>query len=210
VLEEEHDLGFDEAGQKILGVYDPIDNVAFIDVSLHPSTGHAARTFTCWHEVGGHAFLQGDWLRQECKRLKIRNCITTTAVSITLDTRDVLERQANLFASHAGAPTCLLYQALDDAFRLTRLIRYVGPGDYTFEVYGNMKKWPIGSFNDLCRRMARSIQWRFGLLSLEALSYRIEQLDIFAMQRSNLDLQRVSKTPGIAVPFATSPACAVG
>jgi hypothetical protein len=66
-LTEDQDLGIDDAGNKILGSFDPLDNAAFIDVSL---SDDPRRTFTCWHEVGGHGLLQGEWLRKELTRLR--------------------------------------------------------------------------------------------------------------------------------------------
>ena len=53
VLEDKYDLGYDNDGIKILGKYDSKENVAFIDRSV--SEKDPRRSFTCYHEVGGHA-----------------------------------------------------------------------------------------------------------------------------------------------------------
>ncbi|HTU24832.1 MAG TPA: hypothetical protein VMF30_05515 [Pirellulales bacterium] len=175
-LYEDHDLGFDEAGKKILGAYDPTDDACYIDRSLDHSDPR--RPFTCWHEVG-HAMLQGKWLRRELSRLRRQGVLVTTESSLDMATSDVLEWQANNYAAHAAAPTCLLALVIDQVFRPTRFFRFCGPGTYTLDVMGRLTAFEITSLNDLCRQIARPIQRRFGFLSIEALSYRIEQLPIF-------------------------------
>ena len=115
-LIEDADLGYDEQGQKIFGKYDPLENAAYIDVSLK---NDPRRAFTCWHEVGGHGVLQGGWLRRELGRLQRRGCLTTTETSMSFCTMNVMERQANLFAANAAAPTRFLVYALVDLLDLT-------------------------------------------------------------------------------------------
>lgn len=202
-LVENDDLGFDEFGQKIYGSYDPIDNVAFIDQSLKQDP---RRAFTCWHEVGGHGILQGDWLRKELGRLRQRGRLITNESALDLNTENVLEWQANLFAAHAGAPTPLLYHALEDLLSPTRPIRYIGPGTYTLVFRGVWHWFKVDSLNHLCRIIAKQIQWRFGFLSVEALSYRIQSLSIIDdVTRAKFRLHRRAKmSPTIAIPTGAS------
>lgn len=176
-LEESEDLGYDDRGEKILGKFDPIANTAFIDVSLHAKDPR--RPFTCWHEVGGHGVLQGDWLRRQMMKHRQPSSVVTTAASLDLETTSILEWQANLFAASAAAPRKLLYFAIDDVLNLTRKIRYVGPSDYTLSIRGTIRRYSVSSLNDLCRVIGQHIKWRFGNLSIEALSYQIERLPIF-------------------------------
>ena len=177
VLVEDEELGFDRSGKKILGYYEPSSNTAYIDVSLHPSGKDPRRTFTRWHEVGGHGILQGRWLRRELQRVGGHG-VATTEESLDLKTMNALERQANLFAAHAGAPTRLLNCIIKDTYNLTRQIRYVGPGKYCLYVHGCRIDHDIEDFGHLCRAIASHIQSRFGWMSMEALSYRIAQLPL--------------------------------
>jgi hypothetical protein len=171
-LVEDSDLGFDSTGEKILGQYDPMENTAFINVSLRDDP---RRAFTCWHEVGGHGVLQGQWLRKEFSRLSRQGCCVTTEASLAC-AKDTMERQANLFASHAAAPTWFVCHALVELLDLTRPIRYVGPATYTLTFNKSWCRFKVDSFADLCRILAKAIQWRFGGLSVEALSYRIQKM----------------------------------
>lgn len=177
-LVEDRDLGFDEHGVKIFGEFDLWTNTAYIDASLHPSTKDPRRTFTCWHEVGGHGVLQGQWLRQELRRVHGDARVITTEESLDLATTNALERQANLFAAHAGAPTWLLYHVIKETYNLTRPIRYVGPRKYCLDVRNHRVYYDVEDLNHLCRIIASHIQFRFGWMSVEALSYRIEQLPL--------------------------------
>lgn len=194
-LIETEDLGHDDDGQKILGEYCPLTNKAYIDVSLHPKSKDPRRAFTCWHEVGGHGVLQGDWLRKEMRRIGADRRIVTTEDSLDLTTSNILERQANLFASHAGAPTWLLNHAIRETYRITRPIRYCGPRRYCLDVNGHCQYYHVASFNDFCRVIALNIQWRFGWLSIEAMSYRIEASP-FVIDETNrsFGLRRTAKT----------------
>lgn len=58
IVEEGCDLGVDDEGQKILGEYDPLSNIAYIDDAISEESNDPRRTFTLWHEVGGHGVLQ--------------------------------------------------------------------------------------------------------------------------------------------------------
>jgi hypothetical protein len=209
VLNESEDLGFDERGEKILGSYEPLSNTAFIDVSLK---NDPRRTFTCWHEVGGHAILQGEWLRQELRRLNQAGQLITTETDLDLATTNILERQANLFAAHAGAPTALLYYALDHLLSPTRPIRYVGPKTYNLMFRGVWQWFKVDSLNHLCRILGKAIQWRFGHLSVEALSYRIQSLPIIQdISRPPFRLHRTAKfVPSAPRPSLKKYARAVG
>ncbi|MCY2986998.1 MAG: hypothetical protein NTY19_03910 [Planctomycetota bacterium] len=205
VLVEDEDLGFDDEGKKILGQYDPWENTAFIDMSLQPTTRDPRRTFTCWHEVGGHGILQGDWLRQQLGRNRDDARVVTTEDSIDFATTIALERQANLFASYAGAPTWFLNHAIRETYRGTRPIRYIGPRKYCLDVRGHCQQYDVEDFNDLCRVIALNIQWKFGGMSIEALSYRIESSPfVVDVTRPSFRLQRTAKTKGPRFPQTTA------
>jgi hypothetical protein len=175
ILVEDIDLGCDERGEKILGSYDPQRNTAYVDVSLEPRRRDPRRVFTCWHEVGGHGVLQGEWLRREMAQLQSAFVVVTTGANLEFDTVNVIEWQANLFAAHAAAPSWLLKHALVETLNLTRPIRYVGPGKYCLSVRGTLLSYDVESLNELCRVVARQVRPQFGGLSIEALSYRIQE-----------------------------------
>ncbi len=109
-IDESKELGDDDEGKKILGYYEPFANKAYVDVSLRDDP---RRTFTRWHEVGGHGILQGDWLRKEGSKTRI----VTTEEDISPIALDVLERQANIFAAHAVAPSWLVNGLISRLFR---------------------------------------------------------------------------------------------
>jgi hypothetical protein len=168
-LDETKDLGFDEAGKKILGAFDVSNNVAFIDVCLK---GDPRRVFTQWHEVGGHGVLQGQWLRDQLPRSGRR--IITTEASLSANAISVLERQANLYASHAAAPSWFVDAVIGKVFRPTKPFLFFGPCRYWFEVNGIKSGYVAAAFEDLCQLIAWKIQPLFGRLSKEALSYRVK------------------------------------
>ncbi|MCA9078864.1 MAG: hypothetical protein KDA93_27825, partial [Planctomycetaceae bacterium] len=91
-LVENCQLGVDDTGCKILGQYETESNTVFIDECISAQTNDPRRTFTLWHEVGGHGVLQGEWLKKHLSR------IITTDESIQITTSVALEYQANLFA----------------------------------------------------------------------------------------------------------------
>jgi hypothetical protein len=176
-LEEDTNLGFDEFGEKVLGLFDPRANRAYIDICLHPREGDPRRAFTCWHELAGHGILHGPWVRREIERLGSTMAIQVTELSIRPDTTNVLERQANLFAAHAAAPTWLVVHAIRKRFgylphnRLT----YTGPGQYSFTLDRGTRLHVVKSFQEFCTRTAYYIKPFFGGLSVEALSYRVAE-----------------------------------
>lgn len=169
-LVEHIDLGKDSFGNKILGKYVPDENVAFIDSTLRHDP---RREFTCWHEVGGHGILQGVWLRT----LAHEQCgnITTTEHSMNPLATNVLERQANLFASYAAAPTWFLELAFSKTFCTQTRLRYIGPGTYYFDVKHGGQKHHVESYAELCSFLAYYLKRHFTRLSREALGYRIEK-----------------------------------
>jgi hypothetical protein len=192
-LEEGYDLGFDEDGKKILGRFDPVSNTAYIDASLGNGGGDPRRAFTCWHEVGGHGVLQGEWLRRELARLNCPGYITTTEEVIGGTTLYELERQANRFAAYAAAPTWFLQGILQATFQTTRPVRYVKPTGYSLVVNGHTVHCYAADYNDLCRRVAYYISSRFGGLSLQALGYRVAEVGfVIDSTRPNFGLNRVA------------------
>src|SRR5262249_12484155 len=131
-LDESRHLGADDAGKKILGCYEPTRNRALIDRSLRDDP---RRVFTLWHEVGGHGVLQGQWFRDQLNQRSFEAIVTTDA-SLAPDTVDALERQANIFASHAAAPSWLVDAVIAKVFRPTKLFLFFGPCLYWLEVNG--------------------------------------------------------------------------
>jgi hypothetical protein len=175
VLEEGCDLGFDADGSKILGQFEPASNKVYIDASLNRSLQDPRRTFTLYHEVAGHGVLQGEWLRAEFGRVSMTGKITTTEAMLDLETVNVLERQANLFAAHVAAPRWLLNHTMRTRLQLCCPVGFQGRAEYCVDVAGRTSFYFADTFDDVCRRLAWSIQPYFGGLSVEALSYRIAE-----------------------------------
>jgi hypothetical protein len=197
-LEEDCNLGHDEQGKKILGRFDIETNTAFIDASLGPGSRDPRRAFTCWHEVGGHGVLQGEWLRRELGRF--HRFIMTTEEIFDGKTHNELERQANLFAARSAAPTWFLQHVIHEVYAPTHPIRYTGPGRYCLSINGATRYHDVEDFNFLCRIVAYYINSRFGGLSSEALGYRIAQLGFVTdATRSGIHLNRVAK-PSVCFP----------
>ena len=172
-IREDCDLGFDENDAKILGEYDPQGNVVYIDQSISQNSNDPRRAFTLWHEVGGHGVLQGDWLRHEWNRISSRSRLVTTERSITDQTIDILERQANLFAANAGVPLWLLEHRMRQVFQPTRPFRYIGPSRYCLDVNGRCRYGYVESFDDLCRFIAYYVKSSFGGVSQECIGYQV-------------------------------------
>jgi hypothetical protein len=175
VLEEDCDLGFDADGSKILGQFEPASNTVYIDASLNRSLQDPRRTFTLYHEVAGHGVLQGEWLRAEFGRISKSGKLTTTEAMLDLKTVNVLERQANLFAAHVAAPRWLLKHAMGAKLKLCCPVAFLGRGQYCVDVGRRTSFYFADTFDDVCRRLALTIQPYFGGLSIEALSYRIAE-----------------------------------
>ncbi len=214
-LEEDCDLGVDDQGKKVLGTYDLETNTAYIDASLGPRSRDPRRVFTCWHEVGGHGVLQGEWLRRELGRFDYSRRIVTTEASIDGRTEYTLERQANLFAAHAAAPTWFVRQVIQETYNPVRPIRYLGPRTYCLSVRGRSVYKEVADFNHLCWIIADYMGWRFGGLSNESLGYRLAQVGfVVDASGAGLRLNRVaragSRRSGLYPVLAISPARAVG
>jgi hypothetical protein len=196
VLEEGYELGHDAQGAKILGTFDFETNVAYLDAILGPPNRDPRRIFTCWHEVGGHGILQGSWFRRELARSPRSRYAVTTEWSIDRRTEHTLERQANLFAAHAAAPTWFLRQVLGNTYEATRPVRYTGPGRYCLSVNRTTVFRDANDFDHLCQIVAYYISSRFGGLSLEALGYRLAEIGFVAdVSRAGFRLRRVASAP---------------
>lgn len=169
-LIEDRDLSTDEDGEKILGLFQPLSNRVFIDPCLRDDP---RRVFTCWHEVGGHAILQGDWLRQEMKRLGREKGVPTTAPMISPEVENTLEWQANLFAANAAAPLGFVDYQIQKTFDLIRPLRYIGPGKYSFVLAKGTRNRSVEDYSQFCNCIAFYIRQWFGGLSVEALSYQV-------------------------------------
>jgi hypothetical protein len=183
-FEDDCDLGCDADGEPILGEYDPDKNHICIDRALRnmAELNGRKRIFTIWHEVA-HAILHRTWLRAEASRLGVKKLVETE-LSLEPDVESKIERQANLFAAHAAAPTWFLDYVLRETFGLrNRSLRYTAPGRYCLYVRGADLFYEVSSFGNFCALIAYHIRNRFGGLSVEALSYRVAQsryvLDVF-------------------------------
>jgi len=195
-LVEDDDLGHDDDGEKIWGKFVPEDQLAFIDRSV---VNCPWRAFTCWHEVGGHGVLQGDWLRMHQSRLKNR-AVVTTETSLQVEYADALEWQANLFASHAGIPTCVLNYNLNRILGVERPIRFIGKGAYTLTVEHKTHRHFCETFNQLCTWMAYYVKPFFGGMSIESISYRIAETR-FAVDCTTprFEVLRRSRKPAVSL-----------
>jgi hypothetical protein len=187
LLVEDEDLGQDGTGKQILGKYDPESNTAYVDRTMR---NDPRRVFTCWHEVGGHGVLQGEWLRQHVVQRR-GSSVTSTDESLSMRTINVLERQANLFAAHAAIPSKLLAAVILEVFDPYRPIVYRGPGQYTFTVNGRVRRRLVGDFAHFAWITASFLQHRFGWISVQAISYRLLQTPLLenAVQ-SRLEMHR--------------------
>lgn len=197
-LIEDEDLGFDSVGEKILGRFDPVTNTAFVDPLLRVSNRDPRRVFTCWHEVGGHGILQGDWLRRELARLRRLSALETTTNSLDMHTSNLIERQANIFAAHAAAPTWMVNYQIRRCFGFENhsRLRYAGPGQYFFCHPANTINRTVNCFDDFCREIAKCILPFFGGLSIEALGYRVAESRLVLNQSSEgLYLHRTAAKP---------------
>jgi hypothetical protein len=197
-LDESRDLGTDpQTGKKTLGEFLPEENIAFIDRSLKDDP---RRIFTLWHEVAGHGVLQGQWLRDQLRKLRVRHRrIVTTEDSLSPAAIDMLERQANLFASHAAAPEWLLHAVIVKVFRPTKLFVYIQPCTYWLEVHGRKCRYFVDSVDHLCALIAWKIQPHFGGLSKEALGYRIKESGWIA-DRSSVSSFRLFRSASVPTP----------
>jgi hypothetical protein len=173
LLIDNQDLGFDEAGKKILGEFDPFERTAYIDVCLQPRYQDRRRAFTCWHEVAGHGILHGQWLRDNYDQFN--STIVTTEDTIELRAENLFEWQANLFAAHAAAPRWFVDRMILRTFELKQPFRYLGPGRYSYCVPGGTQYHEARNFHDVCYRVAQYIRPYFGGLSIEALSYHVAE-----------------------------------
>jgi hypothetical protein len=208
-LEESCNLGHDEQGKKILGKFDFETNTAYIDANLGPPNRDPRRIFTCWHEVGGHGVLQGEWLRREISRSHRFPCVVTTQEVIDGRTEHELERQANLFAAHAAAPAWFLLRVIQETYQPMRPIRYLSPAKFSLIVNGATVFRDADDFDHLCRIVAYYISWRFGGLSLEALGYRLAQVGFVTdARRAGFRLNRTAPTSRQSPRLSPVPAIA--
>ncbi len=186
------ELGVDDDGCKILGIYDVEANSAFIDVSIGPESGDPRRTFTLHHEVLGHGVLQGPWLRQRLAEEGRSEFIVTTETSLSPRTIQHLERQANAFAARSSAPPWLIDIAVFECFRPSKPFIYFGPSKYWLETYGVSRPYQVESLHELCRQIAFPIRRRFDGLSTESLAYRLAESNWVADRTRRIALQRVA------------------
>ena len=179
---EDEELGSDESGRMILGRFEVCANTAFISRMLGRDLGDPRRTFTLWHEIGGHGVLQGEWLRNQ-----MQPPIIVTEDSLSADTTLQLERQANVFAANAAAPGWFVEQVVRYMIPGRECFPFYAPCEYWLNVQGVQTHRYVADFWDLCQLIAREIGCYFGGLSAEALGYRLAKLGI-VVDRSRRDL----------------------
>ena len=176
IIRENVDLSGYCDGGGALGVYHPASNVVEIDRSLAEDAGDPRRTFTLYHEVVGHAVLQGEWLRAQLRAAKGSHTFVETDETIDPRNRETFEWQANTMAGLTAAP-----QWLVDAQLILRLephgrpLTYCGPGCYYLGSRASTRRFEVISFEDYTKALAAIIHPWFGGLSKEALGYRIQR-----------------------------------
>lgn len=192
-LVENVDLGVDDAGNPILGKFDVRQNRAYISLILAPEFGDRRRSFTLWHEVGGHGILQAAWLRRLAAESQESITLADSADVIDGKTLSILEKQANWFAAHAAAPTWLVRKVLANALEPRRHFRFTGPAKYTVSWYERDVTQGFNSHEGVCRFFAHRLRHFFGGLSVEALSYRIAETGlVLDITRRSFVLHRVA------------------
>lgn len=187
------DLGFDEAGQRILGTFLPVEKIAKIDSSLRKSP---QRVFTLFHEVCGHGILQGDWLRKNMARLQHgRVASVEHTPDFTYD--HGLEWQANLFAAHLAAPTQLITEFATKKLKLNRTVEFKGPGFYGVETVDGYREFRCQTFDAILTMLALPLQRYFGHLSVQSLAIRLGEcgvaVDRAPKPRTSNGINRVAK-----------------
>lgn len=181
----------DLSSRYALGLYDPIENVAFIDGCLSDWMNDPRRVFTLYHEVCGHGVLQGEWLRQQlrCHQNAHSPCVEPYSQA----TQTVLERQANIFAAECAAPQPLVDRQLVLRLRPKFPLRYVGSRTYHFGDSGQTRKRHVQDFRDYCRELATFIKPWFGGLSVQALGFQVERSTVVERwPNQSYSLRRVS------------------
>ena len=182
------DLGRDEDGNEILGQYDAETNHLFFSPCLR---NDHRRTFTYWHEIG-HIVLHGEWLRRLIQLGSRSYMIRTTERSLSPQTIQELEVQANIFASYTAAPTWLLRHAFLRTFK-TPYLMFTGPGTYSFCLSCGTQTRHISDFSELCNQAAHFMTRYFGGLSQQALGYRIEGSDLVVNRLTGPGIARLNR-----------------
>jgi hypothetical protein len=169
-LRMENDLGM-AGDKKILGKTIPSEMVILIDKSINPSKNDSRFSFTLAHEIG-HAVLHRDCLKE--------NLFLTTEYSLPIN--NLIEKQANLFASNLLIPRSILETKLRKLLRLdrTRRIIYYGPDiyyfddDYSFDTHALQ----IHSLKHYYMTMAKFLRPFFSNCSKECLTYAIKNVNV--------------------------------
>ena len=196
-LYEDEDLGVDADGRKLLGRFDIRGNVAHLDQAISRESKDPRRIFTCWHEVAGHGVLQGEWLRNQLDPSSGCAFIDVTEYSLSPYDERILERQANLFASHLAAPGWLIKHAIEKIFRPNGPFVFKEPCNYWLDVQGLGTNGYVVDAGQLCQRIGSKISGHFGGLSAEAIGYRIAELGwVRDLSKRDLHLRRASRRDG--------------
>ena len=87
-------------------------------------------------------------------------------------------RKPCLFAAHAGVPSNLLAFFLRKRLGVTRPIRYLGPATYQLMVQNKLQYYRVSDRLEMCRVLASHVKRYFGGMSVEAISYRIDECGI--------------------------------
>jgi hypothetical protein len=172
--------GVDLSSISALGVYEPWSNLVRIDSKLAACLGDSRRVFTLYHEVCGHAVLQGRWLRAQLVMCKGQTPLVDDASTLDIRAKVLLERQANMMAGLCAAPMWLVNAQIIYRLEPSGLLRYRGPGRYCFGRRGAKRWFEVTSATDYCRGLAAMIAPWFHGLSVEALGYRVQRSELVA------------------------------
>ncbi len=121
------DLGVDDSGAKILGMFLPDDNVALVDRKFAKEHRSDA-VYVAWHEAAGHGVYQGDFLKRHAGA--IRHCMSTGYEWLMYGSD--LEHEADLFTRYAAAPVPFVTAVVDRVFGRDCRLTFNEPNIYAF------------------------------------------------------------------------------
>lgn len=173
ILVRDQDLGVDDSGERILGQFLPKENTALIDKKLY-ACKDPRQVFTQWHEVAGHGVLHGKFLRKK----ENRDCRLYSTQTSMNQFENAFEWQANTFAANVAAPLNYVRCIFTKLFGTKKRIRYYGPGRYDLYCNNEDRRVYVDSVSELAKAIAKQMQQFFGGLSIQSLSYQVQQVAI--------------------------------
>ncbi len=172
------DLGLDDFGMPIFGMYLPNDNVAFVDRKLFESND-PRRISTEIHETIGHGVLHGPFLREHAREYP-KLYTTEDGIGLAgeeggfnLRQMNTFEWQANAFAFNAIAPRNFVLCMYGKVFGNIRRIKFRGPNSYILVCHNKPRRAYVRSPIQLAWVIAKQIQRYFWGLSAESLAYQV-------------------------------------